>query len=228
MGSVCARWWEADCSTLTLIKSASRLAPRASRLAPRASRLAPRASRRGHDCAPGAGATPARHRRLTAVPPRRGGGSCLRSLPGPWGTSRPLPGALRASCASRRARRRRRSRCRWSATSHDEWRGDDPYTSRLTASLGGDDRRRRGDGDDREHRPSCRRRGWRACGRTVTDQVLDDGRGAPRGVARGGRTGAACGPVRWRSGTEVGERAKATGERGRRVTAPAAACGRGR
>ena len=60
MGTICAKWWEAVCSTFTLIRapSAERRAPSAERRAPSAERRAPSAERRGHDCASGAGATP--------------------------------------------------------------------------------------------------------------------------------------------------------------------------
>ena len=59
MGFLCAKWLEAVCSTLTLIKSASRLAPRASRLAPRASAMT---------------ASRAREQAYPSSPPDRGGG----------------------------------------------------------------------------------------------------------------------------------------------------------
>ena len=46
MDLICAKWWEAVCSTLTLIKSAERRAPSAERRAPSAERRAPSAERR--------------------------------------------------------------------------------------------------------------------------------------------------------------------------------------
>ena len=79
MGTICAKWWEAVCSTFTLVKSAERRAPSAERRAPSAERRAPSAERRAPS-AEAMTAPRARERRRPPSPPdrrppRRGGGS---------------------------------------------------------------------------------------------------------------------------------------------------------